>query len=285
MSKVDLYALPAPQSLERLDFATLRNAWEDALEDPDVIANLVPGDVVTETIHNGAYREMYARARINEQIKAGLFALSWGNGLDIFGAATETARLPDESDTDYRDRMHELSRVVGTGTRTRYETIALLSDPNVATAHASMQSVGVVEIFWTPVEGADAGEQLAAGLAIVAAFIAGAVDAEGIETRLLTDQVIVTRATEVSYDLEITLHMRSGPDPAAILDQANTFLDAQVAQARGSNRGIFLSEVYAGLRLPGVVRVEIALPTADLVAADGQAWVLGTRSLDYKVIP
>jgi len=68
----------------------------------------------------------------------------------------------------------------------------------------------------------------------------------------------------VNYAINATIHTYAGPDPAAVLQACQAAAEAYVAASLKIGRTISLSGVYAALQQPGVGRVELVSPIADI---------------------
>ena len=285
MSKIDLSTLPAPQSLATLSYAETRNAWIDALSDEDLIASLVPGDPIYEAIQFSAYRELYKRAEIKEQLKQAFIATAWGAGLDLIGDPLGAPRNAGEADDIYRARIHENAREVGTGTYARYKARALsAATAAVHSVHVWKASKADVRVAWSAVTGASTGDKIAAGLAMQLELDSQA-DPEGIDSRMITDQITVQEAgLASSLNLAAHLYLRNGPDPEAALDAANAAAADLVKKAWRPGYQLYQSEIYSNLMVNGVGRVDVTSPTGDLTPLDNQYYVL-TPVITYEILP
>lgn len=277
MSNIDLASLPAPEALEVLSFVELRNAWAAALEDPDLAASLVAGDLVTEIIYIGAYRELYARARINDEIKAAFLATGWGEGLDVTGAQMDVPRGA-LSDDDYRAAIHAESRTIGTGTRTRYEAEAELAHADILRATARRTADANLQIRFSFKTGADTGAITTA----VETRLDG-VDDAGFEIRMITDQVVVLAATENSYDITANLHIEPGPAPAEVIGPATERLQAVIDQLLVPGYPVLRSEILSALHGEGIAKVDLTDPAANSPVSPSAFYRLGTLTITSEV--
>ncbi|EMO9523730.1 baseplate J/gp47 family protein, partial [Pseudomonas aeruginosa] len=83
--------------------------------------------------------------------------------------------------------------------------------------------------------------------------------------RPLTDFVTVQGASILSYSVEAVLHFYAGPDRAVIMANAQAAIEAYVAGQHRLGMDVTLSGIYAALHQPGVQRVDLISPTANLV--------------------
>lgn len=91
------------------------------------------------------------------------------------------------------------------------------------------------------------------------------------EVRPLTDFVSVKSATVASYAVTSELDIPDGPDAQTVLENAISTLTSYTQLSHRINAIVPLSAIYASLQQPGVSRVKLISPTADLEAAAGQA--------------
>ena len=81
----------------------------------------------------------------------------------------------------------------------------------------------------------------------------------------------VQPAAIVEYRVTAELTIGSGPDPAAVLDAAQTAVTGYVGAARRIGAGVPLSALYAALHRPGVTAVALTAPAADVAVAAAEA--------------
>ena len=281
MSDIDLQSLPDPDGIETLNFETLLEEWKSALEDEDrdLYASLVPGDLLTEIAQVGAFRELHARADINDQIKGAFLALSWGAPLDLLGSQLEVERPPGASDDEYREEIHRAPRTIGTGSRTRYETEAEAAHPDVLRARAVRDSPGVVILWLSYPVGGDT----VAAAAAVNARVATGVDDDGYEIRMITDQVTVATAIQSLYNITAHLHLEPGPDASEVINGALARLQEVTDAALQPGQPVPRSEILAALHSTGIAKVDLSLPAADLPASDVSFYRLSNLTITSEV--
>lgn len=91
------------------------------------------------------------------------------------------------------------------------------------------------------------------------------------EVRPLTDFVSVKSAIIQRYSITAELDIPDGPDAQTVLDNAISVAMSYAALSHRINTVIPLSAIYAALQQPGVVRVRLASPAADIEAEMGKA--------------
>ena len=91
------------------------------------------------------------------------------------------------------------------------------------------------------------------------------------EVRPLGDLVTVASAELRTFAVHATLYTFAGPDRSLVLTSAREQLDRYLAECRLLGRDVTMSGLYAALTVPGVQRVVLAAPTADVVCDYTQA--------------
>ena len=87
------------------------------------------------------------------------------------------------------------------------------------------------------------------------------------DVRPLTDQVLVQAAEIVPYTITAALTVYPGPDAATVRAAAAAATTAYAASVHRLGYDVTLSGLYAALHQPGVQRVALTAPAADLVLA------------------
>lgn len=289
---VDLSQLAAPDVVESIDFETILAAMKADLiaRDPDLEDTLaLESEPITKLLEVAAYRETLLRQRVNEASKAVMLAYAAGTDLDQLGALFGVERLlvdagdPDaippvpptyESDTDFRRRIQlSLEGFSTAGPEGAYVFHALSADGEVLDASATSPSPGNVTV--TVLSRTGDGSADAALLDAVDTVLSAE------DVRPLTDNVTVASATISNYTVDATLYFYAGPDRAVVLQSAQDAIDDYVAAQHRLGLDVTLSGIYAALHQPGVQRVELAAPTANIVV-DRQtaAYCTGTNLTD-----
>lgn len=270
---IDLSRLPAPDVVEVLDYEQIFAAMLADLRarDPAYTA-LVESDPAHKLLQVCAWRELILRQRVNEAARAVMLAYAAGADLDQIGANYGVPRLlvapgdpgaippvPDEweADADYRYRIQlSMAAYSVAGPQDAYLFHALSADGRVRHVKAESPAPGevVVTVLGREGDGTPPPDLLAA---VVARLSAKTV-------RPLTDHVTVRAATIVPFALAATLVFYAGPDPAVAMAVAATALDAYLDSVRKVGHDITRSGIFAALHQPGVQRVELASPAADI---------------------
>lgn len=277
---IDLSRLPAPSVVEALDFETIFGAMLADLQSRDAaFTALVESDPAYKILEVCAWRELIIRQRVNEASRAVMLAYAAGADLDQIGgnygvtrlliAAGNPAAIPPtldewEADADYRYRIQlSLAALSVAGPQDAYLYHALSADGRVLDAKAASPTPGevVVTVLSREGNGAAPGDLLAAVDARLSAK----------EVRPLTDSVTVQSATITNYSITASLYFYAGPDPSVVLAAATTALADYIASVRKIGRDITRSGIYAALHQPGVQRVSLTAPAADITIDETHA--------------
>lgn len=284
---IDLSLLPSPTVIEAVDFETILAArkayivslWPEA-EQADIAQRLaLESDPLNKLLQENAYRETLLRQRINDAARAVMLAYASGPDLEHLGARDDIYRLlidagnptaiPPvpavyESDADYRRRIQLSPEGYTTaGSMDSYIFHSLSAASNVADASAISPTPGNVTVYVL--------SRAAPGVASEELLntVRAALNAENV--RPMTDLVTVQSASIVNYAITAELVMLPGPDSAVVHDAALAAVEKYVADQHALRRDVTISGVYAALHQPGVQRVNLAAPTANLVIGDGEA--------------
>jgi len=101
------------------------------------------------------------------------------------------------------------------------------------------------------------------------AAVAAALNAENV--RPLTDQVIVEAATVSNYTVVAALTLYPGPASGPVLAAAQAAAQQYVVDTHRLGYDVVLSGLLAALHRPGVQRVTLAAPVADIVRGPREA--------------
>lgn len=277
---INLSALPAPVVVEQIDFETILAEMVADLQalDPAFTA-LVESDPAYKVLEVAAYRETLVRQRANEASLGVMLAYAAGSDLDQIGANFSVLRLvldegdPDaippvpptyESDTDYRARIQlSFEGFTAAGSKGSYIFHGLGADPDVKDIDAVSPTPGNVTVYVLSRSGdGTASPEL---IAAVAATL------NGDQIRPMTDNVTVQSAAIVTYTVDAELVILPGPDPEVVRQASVDAITAYAEAQRKIGYDVTLSGVYAALHQPGVQRVNLTSPTANLVIGSGQA--------------
>lgn len=283
-TSIDLSQLQAPQIVEPLDFETILSAMLTDLQTRMAAAGqpftaLVESDTAYKILEVCAYRELLVRQRANESVKAVMLAFATGADLDQIGAnynvqrllitpADPTAIPPTpavyESDADFRARIPlSLEGYTTAGSEGSYVFAGKSADGRVKDIAAVSPAPGQVSVYVLSNQGNGA-----ASSDLIAA-VNTALNAE--QVRPMTDQVTVQSASIVNWSITASLTLYPGPDSAVVVAAARAAAQAYADSVHKCGYDVSLSGVYAALQQPGVQKVTLTSPSADISISDGQA--------------
>lgn len=279
-TSIDLSQLRAPDVVEAFSFETILAEMLADLRarDPQFSA-LVESDPAYKVLEVAAYRETLLRQRINEAGRAVMLAYAAGADLDQIGANYSVQRKvldegdPDavppvaptyETDEDFRKRIQlSFEGYTSAGSTGAYIFHGLGADGDVKDIAPVSPAPGQVTVYVLSrtANGAASPELLAT--------VAEALNTDTI--RPMTDQVTVQSAAIVNYTVQAELVILPGPDPLVVQQAAIDAITAYAEAQRRIGYDITLSGVYAALHQPGVQRVNLTAPAANLTIGEGQA--------------
>lgn len=289
---IDLSTLPSPQVVESLNFEAILASRKASLlalipesDRQAVEATLsLESEALTKLLEESAYREMLLRGRINDAARSVMLSFAGGADLDQIGGNYGVVRLvidlgdataippvapTMESDADYRQRiLLSLDAYTTAGSQASYRYHAMSASGDVLDARPVSPAPGQVTVYVLARAGnGSADEDL---LKTVAAAV------NDFDVRPMTDQVTVLSASIVPYTISAHLLVASGPDAELVRASAESAAAAYAAAQHRLGADISLSGIYRALHQPGVVRVDLTAPQANIAIADGQAsWLTG----------
>ena len=260
----ELAGLPSPQVLETLRF---EHIFDALLRDFQVrypqYSALLASDPAIKLIEVAAYRELLLRSRINEAARANLLAFAVGNDLEHLGAFYGVTRLPQEQDEPLRRRIR--ARIMGfanAGGAAHYRYWALSASPEVADVAVDSPGPGRVRISVLPTGHSDTVPESL--LETVRATVLRD------DVRVLTDtvEVVPVSLVPVTVVAQIWLY----PDtPMAVFDGLAPRLTRELAQAAVLGWDLTRSWLIGQLQQPGVHKIELTSPDADIRIHSTQA--------------
>lgn len=277
---VNLSQLPPPVVVEKLDYETILSEMVADLisRDPSFSA-LVESDPAFKILEVAAYREMLILQRANESAKAVMLAFANDADLDQIGANNNVPRLiitpgdptaipPTEDvmeeDEDYRLRiLLSFEGYTTAGPIGSYVYHAMSASGDVLDVGVDSLVPGRVNIAVLSRTGSGVPPQ-----ATLDAVIA-ATNAEIV--RPLCDTVEVSGADVVNYQITAVLDFFPGVGQQQALDAATASAQAYAAEMHKLGMDITLDGVYAALRRPGVQKVNLSSPAADIPIQWNQA--------------
>lgn len=281
-TQINLANLPAPAVVEELDFEAVVTAMRDDLvERFPPIAGVIDleSEPARKLIEVFAYRETMLRARINAAARGVMLAYATGADLDnlaaIFGVqrflltpANPSAVPPTpavfEGDEDLRRRIQlSLEGFSTAGPSGAYLFHALSADEDVKDAYAISPAPGDVLVSILSRTGNGT-----ASPALIATVSAALNDED---VRPLCDNVSVQSATILTYQITATILFFEGPDSGTVMAAALAAAQAYAADQHRIGRDITISGIHAALHQPGVARVDLVSPAANIAVSGTQA--------------
>ena len=281
---INLSALAVPDAIVVPDAADIFSRWLARLRELDPVFDaLVESDPAFKQGEINAYQLALAFQRVNDAVRAVFLASARGADLDQIGAGFNVSRLvinpgdPDavppvdpvyEDDDAFRERIQlSWAQLNTAGARNAYRFHAKSADNDVLDADAygpeTHNRPGEVDVYVLSRTGnGEASPSLTEK-------VMSELSAD--EVRPLTDYVSVKSATIVSYAVTAELDIPDGPDAQTVLEHAISTLTSYTRLSHRINGLVPLSAIYAALQQPGVTRVRLISPVADLEAAAGQA--------------
>ena len=293
-SVIDLSKLPPPKAIEELDIeAIFAEQLEDLRNfDPELADNMRVGDPSYNQQLVMTAREQKLRQRINEGLLAVLLPYAKEEDLDNLAAFWDEERLTlDEGDPDAippRPKMMEtddafryrielsMEGQTNAGTEGAYLYQTLQSDERVKSAAAKSPAKG--EVMITLLSHESDGTASPDLLTTTEAYLMQS------HVRQMTDELIVQSADVISFRVRATIHVSSGPGADQVIEAARLALAQYVESLHRIGVLIPLSGIYGALQQPGVVRVELHEPSADINVSDIQAAYCAAIELTQEAI-
>ncbi len=279
-SQVNLADLPAPKLVREIAFEDILAEMKAACVriHPTMAPILqVESEPAVKVLEVAAAYVMMLRAEINDAARGVLLAYATGSDLDHLGAlfgversvlqeATEFSVAEIETDVSFRTRIQmSFEGFSSAGPRGAYDFHARSADGRVKDVSVvgpqDSESItvppGHVHVYVLSAEGG--------GIASpeVLAKVDAAVNAE--DVRPLCDTVTVATATIHAFSVAATLEVFEGPDSAVILAEAETALADYLAASHALGATIARSGIHGALHRPGVRRVTLTQPAADIL--------------------
>ncbi|HWL51346.1 MAG TPA: baseplate J/gp47 family protein [Chthoniobacteraceae bacterium] len=271
---IDFSTIAPPDIVEPLNYEVILGEMIADLQarDPAFTA-LVESDPAFKILEVAAYRELLLRQRVNDAARGVMLAYAARADLDQLGANMGLIRNvidlgnPDafppvaptmESDEEFRKRIQLAPEALSVAGPTGAYVFHALAVPDVADVSVvGPPTVDPGEVLVTVLGRSGDGVPSQATLDAVSAALE--------DVRPLTDQVTIQGAALVDYAISATIYTYAGPDPETVLAAAQEAADAYVVTQRRLGHDVTLSGVYAALHRPGVQRVELSSPVADVV--------------------
>lgn len=273
---MDLTLLPAPQVIEPLDYeAILQKLLARFRQLHPEFTLLLESDPAMKLLEVMAWQELLMRQRINDAARASMLAYAVGSDLDQLAANLGVQRLvvtpanpnavpPVAAVLEADDRLRErtqaaLEGITTAGSRESYRFHAMTADAHVADAGVDSPEAGTGKVRVTILAAT------ASGIADEGLLdtVRNALSAEHI--RPLCDLVTVQPAELIDAEIVAVLHRKTGPAGEVAAATARAALDAWLPKVRRLAAGLPRSGIDAALHQPGIDRVELLSPAADIL--------------------
>ncbi|TDE19292.1 baseplate assembly protein [Vibrio owensii] len=290
---VDMPKLPKPAVIEELDYEQILLEWIERYKalDPDY-QDVNESDPVYKLIEVAAFREMVLRQRVNDGAHATMLAYAVDEDLDVIGANFDVPRLViDEGDPNavpprerimesneaFRYRIQLSNRAKNTaGSADDYEFWALSADGRVKSiATDSPKGTLVVTVSVLSHEGNGTASS------DLIKLVEDTLTPKG--TRPLSDEVVVQSANINEFPVVAELELFSGPDQSEVLKASREQLDKWLADSHRQGIDLTLDGFYAALRVPGVYKVHMTSPSADIINDKFSAGYASSITLTARV--
>jgi len=284
---IDIATLPAPAIIETLDYEDIlasNKAQLLALMPADMQASIaatlqLESEPLTMHLQLCSYRELLLRQRINEAAKASLLAYAEKEDLDnkaadygvsrlLLSPADPTATPPVaavwESDARLRYRCQlALEGMTVAGPRGAYRFHALSASAKVLDVKVVSPVPGTVRVYVMDTGSTGIPDQTL--LDTVQAYLSA-------EDRIpLCDTVEVMACRQKTFNIAARLERDADLFAASGgLDEARRRLDAMLETRRRLGELLSLDDIIAAIKLPGVRRISLPSPVADIVSTDGE---------------
>ena len=280
MPEIDLSQLPAPNVIEPLDFETiLAEMTADFLGRYPEFTAFVESEPAMKLLETAAYRDLLLRWRINEAAKQNMIAFAEKSNLDHLVAFADVKRQDGESDERLLRRFRlSLEALSVAGPKGAYEYHALSASPKVRAVAVTTPTPGKVRLV---VLGGDTADALPDAALVQTVSDALATDKD---VRPLTDIVEVLAARNICYQVAVTIHVESGPDPMLVKAASESAVLGYLLAQHRVGAVVYKSAVIGAAHVPGVTHASVAfswkvgaayvadqLDVADLASIPG-AW-------------
>lgn len=289
LTAIDLSSLPSPEVVEPLEYEVIKAAMVADLKaryeaEGLEFTALLESDPAVKVIEVAAFREMILRQRVNDAARSVMLAFATDGDLDHLAAPFGITRLlldpgdpdakppvPPTWETDDRLRRRVTMAFDGyptAGSVESYEFHAFSATAQVRDVDVSSPAPGEVVVTVLSIDGDGTPDQTTLDA------VAAAVTAD--KVRPLTDHVTVAAPGIAHYTIEATLSLYSGPDQDVVRQAALAAVTEHANQHHRLGSDVTLSGLYGALHRPGVHKVTLTSPAADIdVPNSGAAWCAG----------
>ncbi|MER9706031.1 baseplate J/gp47 family protein [Mesorhizobium sp. M0204] len=270
-----LDGLPVPAIIAALSYEEIRLQTINKLVEIDpAYSALLESDPAIKVIEASSYQDLVLRERVNDVARANLLFFATGSDLDHLSVFYDVFRLVGETDDSLRTRTVLAIQGRSTaGTEERYSYIARTADLRVKDV-AVYRVDGGPKIRIALLSSVNGGVPDAAMLAAVTAAVSGAA------VRAVNDVVEVISATQAPQNIVLNVSLLPNA-PLAIVDSMEALIRAAWFYEGGIGFDLNPSWIASRVHIPGVSKVDVVTPAAPVVAADNQAVLIGTVTINY----
>ncbi len=264
MEGINLALLPPLTIVEQVDYDALTVAYAQQAK----IDDHSPANPSYRIALAGAYRDMLLRQDANEQAKGVMLAYAKAAQLDHIGVTyykhpdgSPVVRLTGEKDDDYRLRLRQSTEGLSVaGPEGAYKFHCRSASPLVKDVEVTSPAPVEVNCYILSYDGS--GEPTDELLATVATYLQ--------PRRPFTDYVKVLPASVIEYQVEASLIVKQGPDPALVRQAAENAITRYVELKRQLGAKVGVSSIHAALTVEGVEDVQLT-GWNDIVCTESQA--------------
>lgn len=277
---IDLSQLPPPQVVEPLDYETiLAEMIADLQARHSDFDALLESDPAFKVLEVAAYREILLRAKINDSAKAVMLPYAVDDDLENLGSYWNVERLevtPEDDSTipptpavmeanePFRRRIQlAMEGQTNAGTKGAYIYQTLSADGEVKDADAKSPSEG--EVLVTVLSLSGGGSPSDELMEAVVDHLSQP------HVRQLTDQLSIQKAGIISYRVDADIYVQPGPGSDQVMNAAREAAQKFVDERHRLGIIIPVSGIYGALQQPGVSRVVLNSPSADITPGDTEA--------------
>lgn len=256
---IDLSKIPVPDILATLSYDDIFNELLGRFQTEYPAYELNQHDVVVKALGIGAQFWLDKRAEVNQDARQTYLALATGANLDARAANLLVTRLDGETDDEFRARAVLAPEGFSVaGPREAYRYHAMSAHPDIAHVGVTSPNPCEIQIVVLAKSGIPSDEVISA--------VTAALNDEDI--RPIGDEVTIHKVQLVNYEVDAVIYTNSGPDADSVIEYAHTRVNEFIAAARKVSKDIPMSGIYANLHVPGVQKVILNSPTADLAISD-----------------
>lgn len=285
---IDLASMTPPDIIETLSFETILQALKDDASERmeelglDFDVTDLESDPAIKILEVAAAREVVLRARVNGAAKALLLALAQKNDLAHLGAwfGVERATNADgskESDDRLRERVQLAPEAFSTaGPHGAYEFHALTAAPTVKHVGIDNPKPGSVVVY----------PLVNSGNGLPSAEVLEAIRDRLLDepVRPLTDVVTVKAPSLIIQPIDVTLLIKEGPDPNALVAAAKAAIQTYANSRHKVGFKLAKSGIFQAAQVPGVEEVLINSPAQTVDPGIGGAVFVDSITVAFKLI-